>query len=85
MFTHHRSRAVIHLRFLAWCRLDHDASFRHCMPAQLRHKPLRAVIAAREPMAIDEVLPDPHRIAPARQRRNDQFAIGLAHARRGMN
>jgi hypothetical protein len=36
----------------------------------------------REPMAVDQILPDSHRVPVALQLKRDQFAIRLAAARR---
>ena len=50
-----------------------------CYNLSAPQKGLRAVIAAREPMAIDQVLPDPHRIAP-----NNQAAFGRMRGAGGL-
>jgi hypothetical protein len=56
--AHHRAGAVIHLALFARPRFDDHARFRRHRSAQLAHQTLDALIAAREPVSIDQILPE---------------------------
>ena len=78
--AHHRPVAVIDLSFLAGRRRNDDARLGRGRAAEFRHESSHAGVPGREPMVIDQVLPDRHRIPPAGPCGFDQLAIGLADA-----
>ena len=51
-------------------------------PRKLRTNRLNALVAAREPVPVDQILPDTHRVPAALQLQRDQFAVRFAAARR---
>ena len=51
-----------------WPCLDDHSRFRRCGSAQHTHEALDALVAAREPMPVYQILPDAHRVAAPRQR-----------------
>jgi len=59
---------------------NHRASFRGGSSAQLLEESFDALIAGREAVAIDQILPDRHRVAAARKRQLDYFEVGFARA-----
>ena len=76
--AHHRAAAVINLRLFAGRRFDHHPRFRGSPSAQFAHETLHALVASRKPVTVDQILPDPHRIAASRQPQLDRFPIQLA-------
>ena len=79
--AHHRALAVVDLAFFAGRGRDDDARLGGRRAAQLRDEAADARVARGEAVVVDEVLPDRHRVAAARQRLGDQLAIRLAGAR----
>jgi hypothetical protein len=65
--AHHRPCAEINLAFFTRFRLDDHPRFRRYCSAQLAHESLDTLIAACKPVAIDQILPDTHRVAASRQ------------------
>jgi hypothetical protein len=80
--AHHGARAVIDLRFFAGRRLDHHPSFRRRRSAELVYEPLDAGVSSGEPVAVHQVLPDRHGVAPFGKRAFDDLPIGFASTRR---
>ena len=80
--AHHRTLAVVDLRFFAGLRADHDARFDRPRSAQLHHVSHHACVLPREAVVGDQVLPDRHRVAAALQSRLDDLPVRLARARR---
>src|SRR5580658_10165562 len=78
--AYHRPGAVIDLRFLPRRCFNHRASFRGGSSAQLLEESFDALIAGREAVAIDQILPDRHRVAAARKPQLDHFAVGFTGA-----
>ncbi len=64
--AHHRPGAIINLAFLTRPRLDDDSRFRRCGSAQSPHEATYALITARKPVAINQILKDGHRVAAPR-------------------
>src|SRR4051812_47301180 len=58
--AHHRAGAVINLALFAMRRLDDRPSFRRYRSAQRSHEAQHTVVAAAEPVAINQILPDAH-------------------------
>ena len=77
----HRAVAVVDLRLLARRGEDHRMGLGRARPAQSPHEAADARVAGREAVAVDEVLPDGHRVAPAPERLDDHLAVRLAGAR----
>ena len=73
--AHHRPRAVINLALFTGFRLDDHPRFRRYCSAQLAYESLNTLIAACKPVLIDQILPDTHRVAAARQLQLDHLAI----------
>src|SRR5579871_6666343 len=64
--AHHRTGPVFDLALFADPSFDNDRSFGRVSPAQTAHEPLDALIAAREPVGVQQILPDAHSVsAPA--------------------
>src|SRR5258708_26061649 len=63
--THHRTAAVVDLRFFSRCREDDACWFRTLCSAQLVNKALHRLIAAGKPVLRDQVLPNRLAIAAA--------------------
>lgn len=63
--AHHRSAAVVDLSFLAGSGRDDHAGFFRRAAAQLQHEATHARVAGAKPVAVDQVLPDAHRVATA--------------------
>jgi len=82
--AHHRAAAVIDLRLFAGCGCDDHPRFRRSHPAQFAHETLHALVASRKPVTVDQILPDPHRVAASRQPQLDRFPIQLAGTGRGL-
>ena len=57
-----RSGAVIHLALCAWPSLDNRSSLRRRLSAKLANEALHTLVAAREPMPVDQVLEDTRRV-----------------------
>ena len=76
--AHHRPLAVIDLGFLARRRRDDDPCLGHGRLAQTPDEAADARVPGGEAMVIDQVLPDRHRVAPARERVGDHLAVDLA-------
>jgi hypothetical protein len=83
--AHHRPGAVIYLAFLAGLSLDDDTRLGRYSSAQLAYIALDALVAAREPMVVHQILPDPHGVAPAIQLQGNDLGIWLAGAHRARN
>jgi hypothetical protein len=79
--SHHRTIAVIDLRFFARGGRDHDARLRRRRPAERHDKAAHARIPRGEAVIVDEVLPDRHGVATSAERLADQLSIRLARAR----
>jgi hypothetical protein len=79
--AHHRPRAVINLGLFARPRLDDHSRFRRRGAAQIAHESSHALVAASEPVAVDQILPDSHRVPVALQLQRDQFTVRFAAAR----
>ena len=82
---HHRTVAtVVDLPLFARRGLDHGMRLGHCrrLGAQLLHEATHALIALREPVVVDQVLPDRHRVAAPRHSLLDPLTVRLAGARR---
>src|SRR5512146_742449 len=79
--AHHRSGAVIHLALFARPRLDDRPSLSRHRSTQLANETLHALVAAREPMSVDQVLENAHRVAATRQLQLDPLAVCFAAAR----
>jgi hypothetical protein len=73
-----RPRAVINLRLFTWSRFDDHGRFRRYCSAQPAYETLDALVAAREPVLIDQILPDAHRVAAPRQFQLDHLAVSFA-------
>ena len=80
--AHHRTGAVIDLRFFAGRGFNHHAGFRRGRSAQLPHEALDAGVSPGETVAVHQVLPDGHRVAALRQLGFDDLPVGFAGARR---
>jgi len=80
--AHHRPRAVVTLRLFTEFGLDDRPRFRRCGTVQIAHESPHALVATCEPMAVDKILPDSHRVPVALQLQRDQFTVRLAAARR---
>jgi hypothetical protein len=80
--AHHRPRAVVNLRLFTEFGLDDRPRFRRCGAAQIAHESPHALVATREPVAVDQILPDSHRVPAALQLQRDQFTVRFAAARR---
>src|ERR1700677_2697533 len=78
--AHHGTGPVIHLCFFTSFGEDHRTGFRRLDSAQLANEAFDALIAASESVLIDQVLPDGHGIAAARQTQLDRFAVRIAGA-----
>jgi hypothetical protein len=50
--------------------------------AQVAHESSHALVTAREPVAVNQILPDSHRVPATFQLQRDQFTVRLAVARR---
>jgi hypothetical protein len=77
----HRPVAVIDLPFFAGRSGDDDAGLDRRAPAKRPDESTDAGIASRKAVAIDQVLPDRHRVAATPERIDDELSIGLARAR----
>src|SRR5206468_12600739 len=77
----HRAVAVVDLALLAGRRLDDGVGIGDGGTPELAYEAHDTRVAGGKAVAVDEVLPDGHRVAPARQGRRDQLAVGLAPAR----
>src|SRR5277367_1622211 len=75
--SHHDAGLTI---IFARCSLDHHASLRPGRSAELVYETLDALITGGETLAIHQILPDRHRVAPTRQPQLDRFAVRLAGA-----
>src|SRR5664279_1007262 len=82
--AHHRPGSVINLALLTESGLDDHTSFRRYRSAQLTYETLDALVAAREPVRIDQVLEDTHRVATPRQLQLDRLAVCFADTRRSL-
>ncbi len=80
--AHHWPRAVVNLRLFTEFGLDDRPRFRRCGAVQIAHESPHALVATREPVAVDQILPDTHRVPVALQLQRDQFTVRLAVARR---
>src|SRR6266700_1651659 len=80
--AHHRPRAVINLGLFARPRLDDHSRFRRRGTAQIAHESPHALVTTREPVAVDKILPDSHRVPATLQLQRDQFTVSFAAARR---
>ena len=49
--------------------------------AQSAHETLDALVATGKPVTVDEILPDPHRIAALREPKLDRLPVHLAGTR----
>ena len=79
---HHRPVAVIDLAFFAGRGGDDDARLgRRRAPRSVCDEAPHARIPRGEAVAIDQVLPDRHRVAATPERLDDQLSIRLARAR----
>src|SRR5215472_11144587 len=78
----HRTRPIVHLALFTWLGLDDSTGFGRSGTAPFPHITLHALIATREPVVIDQVLPDAHGVAATSEFQFDQFPIGLATAQR---
>ena len=76
--AHHPVPALVHLRLFARRCRDDDADLDRRRGLQRADKAPHSRVALAKPVAIDEVLPDRHRIAPARERIHNQLAIEYA-------
>ena len=79
--TDHGSFAVINLAFLSGGAGDDDPGLDGGLTPDGRDEAPHARIARREPVVVDQVLPDGHGVAPAAERVDDQVAVRLAGAR----
>ena len=77
----HRALAVVDLAFFAGRGRDDDARLGGRAAAQRHDEAADARVPRGEAVVVDQVLPDRHRVAAARQRLGDQLAIRLAGAR----
>jgi len=66
---------VIDLRLLASRGDDHDAGFGRLRSAPLTHEALHALVAARESVLGNQVLPDGHGIPSAAEPHVDGFPV----------
>ena len=80
--AHHRPRAVVNLAFFASRSFDDRPRFRRCGAAQIAHESPHALVTTREPVAVDQILPDSHRVPATLQLQRDQFTVRFAAARR---
>ena len=78
--AHHRPLAVVDLTLLPRCRGDHAARLYGRAPTQLHDEAPDARVARPEAVAVDQLLPDRHRVALLRQRLDHNLAVGLARA-----
>src|SRR5205814_8941175 len=78
----HRSVAVVDLCFFPDRRRDDDARLGCSRAAQVPHEAADTGVASREAV-LDQVLPDRHRIASARERGFDAIAMRLTRTRLG--
>src|SRR5260370_42122325 len=62
--------------------LDDHPRFRHCGAAQIAHESPHALVATREPVAVDQILPDTDRVPATLQLQRYQFTVRFAAARR---
>src|SRR5437870_7078138 len=76
----HGAVAVVDLALLARRGLNHGVGLGGRGTAELADEAHDARVAGGETLAIDEVLPDGHRVAPPGERRRDQLPVGLARA-----
>ena len=81
--AHHWAGAVIDLRLLASRGDDHDTGFWGLGAASLAHEALHALVAARESVLGNQILPDGHGIAAAAEPQVDGFPVRLAGAGAG--
>src|SRR5215475_2501360 len=56
--AHHRTTAVVDLRFFSWCSEDDAGCFRTLWSAKLAHETLHRLIATRKTVVGNQVLPD---------------------------
>ena len=75
-----RSRPAIDLGFFSWCGLDNPHRLGRTGSPKLADKALDRLVAVREPVIRDQVLPDGHGIAATVQTELDQFPLGLTGA-----
>jgi len=80
--AHHRAVAVVALALGTRRRLDHRMCLEGLLPAQRHHEAPHTLIAVREPVIVDQVLPHRHRVAALSDTRLDELAVGLARTRR---
>ena len=78
--AHHRTVAVIDLRFLAWSRFDDGAGLPRRGAVQLANKSFDALIIGGEAVIIDQFLPDRLRVAAERDLGLDPLAPRVACA-----
>ena len=78
--AHHRPRAVINLAFFASRSFDDRPRFRCCGAAHIAHESPDTLVTTREPVAVDQILPDSHRVPAAFQLQRDQFTVRFAAA-----
>src|SRR5207302_6067331 len=76
--THHRSFAVIDLRFFARCGEDDAAGLGRLLAGEFAHIALHARVTGGETLVADQVLPDRHGVASEREAALDDLAVRLA-------
>ena len=79
--AHHRAIAVVDLALGTRSRLDHRMRLEGLLTAQRDHEATNTLVAVREAVIIDQVLPHRHRVAALGDTRLDEFAVGLARTR----
>jgi hypothetical protein len=79
----HGAVAVVDLRLLARCGEDDGVRIRQSRRVQRADEAADARVPGREAVAIDEVLPNGHRVAAAAERLDDHLAVRLARTRLG--
>ena len=82
--AHHRTRAVINLALLTGFRLDDYPRFSRYRSAQLEYESLNTLIAACEPVLIDKILPDSHRVAAPDELQLDHLPIRFTGSGRAL-
>src|ERR1039457_1796229 len=78
----HGAGTVVNLGLLTDRRFDHSASFLGWAAGQLAHEALDALIAAGEAAGSDQILPDRHGVAAARESQFDGVAMHRTRAGR---
>ena len=76
--AHHDAGLTI---ILAWRGRDHAARLGRRRASERQHEAPHARVPRAEPVVIDQVLPDRHRVSAAPERLGDELAIRLARAR----